>query len=117
MCGVAKKYERCVRMPDKKFTTDAEFIGGRILEHVSQGDVRKLKAVSNKRERLVEIFVSATSRDAQDRILSAVGELVLPALCSDVEVSILLVKPESSVFQSVEDGFEHLEVFVYHHSE
>lgn len=104
-------------MSDKKFTTDAEFIGGRILEHVSQGDVRKLKAVSNKRERLVEIFVSATSRDAQDRILSAVGELVLPALCSDVEVSILLVKPESSVFQSVEDGFEHLEVFTYPHGE
>ena len=104
-------------MPDKKFTTDAEFIGGRILEHVSQEDVQKLKAVSNKRERLVEIFVSATSRDAQDRILSAVGERVLPSLCSDIEVSILLVKPDSSVFQPADEGFDHLEVFTYPHGE
>lgn len=101
-------------MPDKKFTTDAEFIGGRILKHVATEDVQKLKVVSNKRERLVEIFVSATSRDAQDRILSAVGERVLPSLCSDVEVSILLVRPDSSMFQPAEDGFEHLEVFTYH---
>lgn len=104
-------------MSDKKFTTDADLIGGRILKHVATEDVQKLKVVSNKRERLVEIFVSATSRDAQDRILSAVGERVLPSLCSDVEVSILLVKPDSSVFQPAEEGFDHLEVFTYHHSE
>lgn len=101
-------------MSDKKFTTDAEFIGGRILKHVPEGDVRKLKVVSNKRERLVEVFVSATSREAQDRILDVVGERVLPSLCSDVEVSILLVKPDSSVFQPAEEEFEHLEVFTYH---
>lgn len=100
-------------MPDKKFTTDAEFIGGRILKHVAKDDVQKLKVVSNKRERLVDIFVSATSREAQDRILGVVGERVLPSLCSDVEVSILLVKPDSSVFQPVEEGFDNLEVFAY----
>lgn len=104
-------------MLGKKFTADAEFIGGRILEHVSEGDVQKLKVVSNKRERLVEILVSATSRDAQDLILSAVGARVLPSLCSDVEVSILLVNPGSSVFEPLEDGFDHLEVFTYHRSE
>ena len=100
-------------MLDKKFTTDAEFIGGSVLEHVSQGDIRELKVVSNKHERLIEVFVSAISQEAQDRILSAVGERVLPSLCSDVEVSILLVKPDSSVFQPMEDGFDHLEVFTY----
>lgn len=104
-------------MSDKKFTTDAEFIGGSILEHVSEGDIRKLKVVSNKRERLVEVFVSATSREAQDRILGVVGERVLPSLCSDVEVSIQLVRPDSSVFQPAEDGFDHLEVFTYYHNE
>ena len=100
-------------MLDKKFVISADCVGEHILENVSKGDVQKLKVVSNKREQLVEIFVSATSQEVQDRILGVVGERVLPPLCSDVEVSILLVKPDSSVFQPAEEGFDHLEVFAY----
>ena len=104
-------------MPDKKFATSAEYIGRLILGHVSKEDVQKLKVVENKRELLIEIFVSATSREAQDRILDTLGEHILPALRDSAEVNILLVKPDSSVFQPVEDGFEHLEVFTYPHGE
>jgi hypothetical protein len=100
-------------MSDKKFATFIEYIGGLILGYVSKEDVQKFKVVENKRERLIEIFVSATSHEAQDRILSSVSERVLPVLHDSVEVDILLVKPDSSVFQLVEEEFEHLEVFTY----
>ena len=100
-------------MSNKKFVISAEYIGGLILEHVSKEDVQKLKVVENKRERLIEIFVSATSHEAQDRILDTLGEQILPVLYESAEVDILLVKPESSVFQPIEEDFGHLEAFTY----
>lgn len=104
-------------MSDNNFVTSAENVGVLMLEHVSKEDVQKLKVVENKRELLIEIFVSATSREAQDRILDTLGDQILPALYESAEVDILLVKPESSVFQSTEKDFEHLEVFTYPHGE
>ena len=104
-------------MLNKKFVISAEHVGGLILEHVSKEDVQKLKVVENKRECLIEIFVSATSHEAQDRILDTLGEQILPALYESAEVDILLVKPESSVFQPIEEDFGHLEAFTYPHGE
>lgn len=93
----------------------AKHVGELMLKHISTSDIQKFKVVLNSRESLIEIFMSATSPEAQDRFWDAMVEHLFPDLCKELEMDVILVNSESSVFQPAEEDFNNLGVFTYPH--